>query len=211
MRPALSAWAFALFLVAFAPATALAQSDDDWRSYPSAGNGNAATLDRILPEIRRNHPGRFYDAEGPFMGGDGQMHYRVKWMTPEGRIIWLDTDARTGRVLGSGGGRHDYGNENSYGRDQGYDERRANRGGDERRNQFSDDNPDRDASDHGGRDWNGPPRDWNGGDRGGRDWNGGDRGRDWRGGDRPDRGNRGWNGGWGGGWSDGDHRHGPHD
>lgn len=183
MRTGLLPWVFALVLFALAPVAASAQSDDDWRSYPSAGNG-AEPLDRILPEIRRNHPGRFYDAEGPFIGGDGQMHYRVKWMTPEGRIVWLDTDARTGRVLGSGGGRHNYGYDNSFGRDQGYDDRRGNR--EERRNHFNDDNFDRNE---------GP-------DRGGRDWNGGD---------RPERG-RHWNGGgWGEPWDRGD-RHGhPHD
>jgi hypothetical protein len=57
-------------------------------------------LDQILPQIRATHPGTFYDAEGPFRGPDGRMHYRLKWMTPSGRIIWLDADAATGRVLG---------------------------------------------------------------------------------------------------------------
>jgi len=59
-------------------------------------------LDRILPGIRERHPGKFYDAEGPYRGPDGQMRYRLKWMTPEGRIIWFDADARTGRVVGQG-------------------------------------------------------------------------------------------------------------
>jgi hypothetical protein len=62
-------------------------------------------LDRILPEIRRSHPGHFYDADGPSAGPDGSQHYHLKWMTPDGRIEWLDTDARTGRVLGSSPGR----------------------------------------------------------------------------------------------------------
>lgn len=53
-------------------------------------------LDRLLPEIRRNHPGRFFDAEGP----TPDAHYRLKWMSPDGRVEWLDTDARTGRVVG---------------------------------------------------------------------------------------------------------------
>jgi hypothetical protein len=57
-------------------------------------------LDRILPLIRQGRPGRFYDAEGPFPGGDGLYHYRIKWLTPDGRVIWLDTNARTGRVMG---------------------------------------------------------------------------------------------------------------
>ena len=57
-------------------------------------------LDRILPGIRERHPGKFYDAVGPFRGSDGQYRYRLKWMTPGGRIVWFDADARTGRVLG---------------------------------------------------------------------------------------------------------------
>jgi len=62
-------------------------------------------LDRILPEVRRFVPGQFYDADGPVPGPDGLMHYHLKWMTPDGRIEWLDTDARTGQVLGAFPGR----------------------------------------------------------------------------------------------------------
>jgi hypothetical protein len=58
------------------------------------------SLDRILPQIRERHPGKFYDAEGPYRGPDGQLRYRLKWMTPDGRVVWFDADARTGRVLG---------------------------------------------------------------------------------------------------------------
>jgi hypothetical protein len=65
-------------------------------------------LDRILPEIRRTHPGQFFDADGPSPGPDGSPHYHLKWMTPDGRIEWLDTDARTGRVLNSAPGRDSF-------------------------------------------------------------------------------------------------------
>ena len=58
------------------------------------------SFDRILPEIRRHTPGTFYDAEGPFVGQDGQARYRIKWMTPEGRIVWFEVDAQRGRILG---------------------------------------------------------------------------------------------------------------
>jgi hypothetical protein len=61
--------------------------------------GDVRTLDRILPGISNRYPGTFYDAQGPFPDANGALHYRLKWMTPEGRIIWLDTDARTGRVF----------------------------------------------------------------------------------------------------------------
>jgi hypothetical protein len=62
-------------------------------------------LDQILSEVRRTHPGQFFDADGPTPGPGGSEHYHLKWMTPDGRIEWLDTDARTGRVLGSSPGR----------------------------------------------------------------------------------------------------------
>jgi hypothetical protein len=54
------------------------------------------TLDRILPMIRADHPGRLSDAE-PWTDELGRTHYRIKWMTPEGRIIYFDADARSGR------------------------------------------------------------------------------------------------------------------
>lgn len=81
------------------------------------GRGNPS-LDRILPQIREHHRGKFYDAEGPWPGPDGQLRYRLKWMTPDGRIVWFDADARSGRVLGPDSeSRRDFG------------ERRWDRGG----------------------------------------------------------------------------------
>lgn len=73
-----------------------------WRRAPFEGRG-VQRLDRILPGIRSAHPGRFYDAEGPYPDAAGGLHYRIKWLTPDGRVIWLDTDARTGRVIGPAG------------------------------------------------------------------------------------------------------------
>jgi hypothetical protein len=63
-------------------------------------NSGVMPLGQVLPAIRSGYPGRFYDAEGPYPDAAGGLHYRIKWMTPDGRIIWLDTDARTGRVIG---------------------------------------------------------------------------------------------------------------
>lgn len=78
-------------------------------SGPALAQGRRAPgvqpLDRILPQVRRSHPGEFYDADGPTPGPGGSEHYHLKWMTPDGRIEWLDTDARTGRVLGASPGR----------------------------------------------------------------------------------------------------------
>ena len=63
----------------------------------------AQPLDRLLPRIRRDYPGQFLDAEGAYAGGNP--HYHLKWLTPDGRVMWLDTDARTGRVLSQSPGR----------------------------------------------------------------------------------------------------------
>ncbi|HEY3776660.1 MAG TPA: hypothetical protein VGL35_01235 [Rhizomicrobium sp.] len=68
--------------------------------HPAQGAYGFRPLDRILPTIRSGRPGRFFDAEGPFPDAAGGWHYRIKWMTPEGRIVWLDADARSGKVLG---------------------------------------------------------------------------------------------------------------
>lgn len=65
-------------------------------------------LDRLLPGIRRAHPGEFYDAEGPTYGPNGDPHYHLKWMTPDGRIIWYDADARSGQVLRVSPGRDNF-------------------------------------------------------------------------------------------------------
>lgn len=59
-----------------------------------------SSLDRVLPQIRHSVPGTFYDADGPFLGSNGQATYRIKWMTPDGRMIWFYVDARSGQVLG---------------------------------------------------------------------------------------------------------------
>ncbi len=53
----------------------------------------------MLPHIRQAVPGTFYDAEGPFFSPDGQASYRIKWMTPDGRIIWFAVDARSGQIM----------------------------------------------------------------------------------------------------------------
>ncbi|HTT84662.1 MAG TPA: hypothetical protein VMF67_14380 [Rhizomicrobium sp.] len=68
--------------------------------HPAPYGYSVQPLDRILPAIRSGRPGRFFDAEGPFPDPAGGWHYRIKWLTPEGRVLWLDADARTGRVLG---------------------------------------------------------------------------------------------------------------
>ncbi len=71
---------------------------------PAAFAQNVLTLDRILPQIRRVYPGNMSDAQGPITTPDGQVRYRIKWVTPDGQVIWIEADARTGRILSQSGG-----------------------------------------------------------------------------------------------------------
>ena len=65
-------------------------------------------LDRLLPAIRRAHPGDFSDAHGPVYGPSGDSHYHLKWITPGGGIYWFDADARSGQVLRTSPGRDSF-------------------------------------------------------------------------------------------------------
>lgn len=62
--------------------------------------GEVQPLDRIIPQISEGFPGSFSDAQGPIPMPDGELRYRIKWLTPDGHIVWFNADARTGRVLG---------------------------------------------------------------------------------------------------------------
>jgi hypothetical protein len=90
---------FALLLIgaAAAPGHALAQPS---RARAGVRAGQVRPLDQILNGIRRERPGNLADVQGPNIGPEGEPRYRLKWITPDGRVLWLDTNARTGRVLG---------------------------------------------------------------------------------------------------------------
>jgi hypothetical protein len=64
-------------------------------------SGQVRSLGEILDNVRRQRPGNLADVQGPNIGPGGEPHYRLKWVSPNGRVEWLDTDARTGRILGA--------------------------------------------------------------------------------------------------------------
>src|ERR1700761_9518803 len=103
MRALAFSWIFALVLLALSGGAGQAQPYG-----PPAYREGVQPLDRLLPGIRRAHPGDFYDAEGPTYGPSGDAHYHLKWMTPDGRVIWYDADARSGRVLRTSPGRDNF-------------------------------------------------------------------------------------------------------
>ncbi|WP_052772883.1 hypothetical protein [Luteimonas sp. FCS-9] len=88
--------------VAIALPVALAQDRDDRgdRQHAAAAaqadpraRANAASLDRILADAQRRHPGRVIDVSY----GDGE--YDVDIRQNDGRIVELEYSARTGRLL----------------------------------------------------------------------------------------------------------------
>jgi hypothetical protein len=87
----------ALLLGAVSAAPSEAQPN---RAREGVQSGDMRSLGEILNGIRRERPGNLADVQGPNMGPAGEPHYRLKWLTPDGRVLWLDTDARTGRVMG---------------------------------------------------------------------------------------------------------------
>src|SRR4051812_42789517 len=120
-KPPMSARLFSwLFLGFFALSPALIGAALAQPYGPPGYRDGVQPLDRLLPGIRRAHPGDFYDAEGPTYGPAGDPHYHLKWMTPDGRVIWYDTDARNGRVLRSSPGRDGFDNHRFEGPPPGY-------------------------------------------------------------------------------------------
>lgn len=71
-----------------------------YRAREGVQSGEMRSLDEILNGIRRQRPGNLADVQGPNPSPAGEPQYRLKWVTPDGRVLWLDTDARTGRVTG---------------------------------------------------------------------------------------------------------------
>lgn len=72
------------------------KSDQD-RAYNSLKEGRAMSLpqieQRVVPRMRG------YTYLGPEFRGSS---YRLKFMK-EGRVVWVDVDARTGRIIGRSG------------------------------------------------------------------------------------------------------------
>lgn len=67
--------------------------------FPRRGGEAMQSLDSIVSMIRQRFPGQLSDVQGPSGG-----RYRIKWLTPDGRVLWIDADARTGQILGVDGG-----------------------------------------------------------------------------------------------------------
>jgi uncharacterized membrane protein YkoI len=86
----------------------VAQDDDRGRGR-GRGRGDEGMprllpLGAVLAGIAQQFPGHHLDADGPFERG-GRWIYRVKWLTPDGRVLIIFADAQSGQILSVNGGR----------------------------------------------------------------------------------------------------------
>ena len=89
---------FAAILILLA--VALSGYEASAQPFPRGNGGQQMqSLNSILGNIRRQYPGQLSDVQGPNNG-----RYLIKWLTPDGQVLLLDVDARSGRVIGVRGG-----------------------------------------------------------------------------------------------------------
>ena len=56
-------------------------------------------LEIVLANVASRYPGHHIGVDGPMQRG-GRLIYRIKWLTPNGRVLFIFVDAVTGRILG---------------------------------------------------------------------------------------------------------------
>ena len=66
----------------------------------TASHAWAASLADILPTVEQQVPGKMLDAVPASRSPSGALRYQIKWLTQDGRVLWLSIDVRTGRVVG---------------------------------------------------------------------------------------------------------------
>ena len=91
---------FTLALAILLASPAGAGQDDARRAVRS---GEARPLSEILSGLSGRYPGRVLDADIAERGG-GEWTYGIRLLDPRGRVVELDVDARSGRVLRERGG-----------------------------------------------------------------------------------------------------------
>lgn len=96
MRPILPLLLLLTLLPAGAPADPTPGDQDAVRR--AVLEGRFRPLAEVMAEVSRVFPGRIIEME--LEEEEGRMVYEFDIMTPEGRLIEVDTDAMTGAILG---------------------------------------------------------------------------------------------------------------
>jgi uncharacterized membrane protein YkoI len=68
------------------------------RGRDRGGPDRIVPLEIVLGNVARQIPGHHLDADGPIPRG-GRWIYRIKWLTPDGRVLIVIADAQTGQIL----------------------------------------------------------------------------------------------------------------
>jgi uncharacterized membrane protein YkoI len=76
---------------------------DQDRARDGVAQGRMLPLEAVLARVARQIPGHHLDVDGPFQRG-GRWVYRIKWLTPDGRVLIIFADAETGQILDTRGG-----------------------------------------------------------------------------------------------------------
>lgn len=62
-------------------------------------------LEDVLAGLRARYAGRHISVSGPSAGLDGRQRYNIKWLTPDGHVLFIAVDAQTGQTLSVDGAR----------------------------------------------------------------------------------------------------------
>lgn len=88
-------------LLSLGTVCAAAGDRDHDRARSAVSSGDVLPLGRILSAVRQQIPGRVLDAKLEGNKRRGQWRYRLKVLTPEGRMVRVTVDATNGRILRS--------------------------------------------------------------------------------------------------------------
>jgi uncharacterized membrane protein YkoI len=85
----------------------IVQAQDDGGRGRGRGRGDRDAprllpLEAVLGNVAAQFPGHHLGVDGPARR-DGRWIYRIKWLTPDGRVLIVFADAETGQVLGHRG------------------------------------------------------------------------------------------------------------
>jgi uncharacterized membrane protein YkoI len=89
--------ALALLIAAALPAAAARGDDAAAKARTGVQEGQLVPLESILAWIEARYAGRFVEAE--LEEEHGTPIYEIEWRMPQGRLIELEFDARTGALL----------------------------------------------------------------------------------------------------------------
>lgn len=92
----------AIFFVIGAPHMGAAQSPQD-RARKAYKAGEIQPLNNVLSVVVRRHPGRVMDVD---LQRGGRWVYRIKILTRDGDVLFVEVDASTAKIMSvRGGGR----------------------------------------------------------------------------------------------------------